>query len=177
MRSGDSRLSATELTKDSSVPIRARTVNQNAGSDVPNTVGKSKFRIFTDHSRSNASLDSPEIRLITTSVRTTGRRRATASPCLNVSAICRKVSRSSGGVRWKFCSRMKTARVRASRIIPAPDSVIGSGRLIRPSAPAVTVPAIFAARLICWLRTNTVAARSVPISSVIQAWSAPEVKV
>ena len=40
MRSGDSLLSATELTKDSSVPIRARTVNQNAGSDVPNTVGK-----------------------------------------------------------------------------------------------------------------------------------------
>ena len=91
--------------------------------------------------------------------------------------MCRNVSRRWTGVGLKCSSGITNHTHTASSRKPAPETSMGNRRKARLSSPAATVPATPANRWICCSRVNTRGMASSPISSVIQACAAPEVKV
>lgn len=109
-------------------------------------------------------------------LRTTGRWRARASPLVNWCRICPEVGRSVAFGR-NPSSGITRINTSAKTTNPAPPTMIGSRSQTSPSSVAAAIATNEVTCSICAPRMNTGATCSLPTSSVIQASTAPLVKV
>ncbi len=106
-----------------------------------------------------------------------GCERTTFMPWLKVCHICCQLLRFSLGVGWNPVSGMMKINVTLIRITPIAPTMMGRATFEPPIRAAAPMPNREAVRPTWVARRKSLLAGSSPISSVIQAWVAPLVKV